>query len=64
MKIPKYPANLSDSARNLWRSIHSEFELTASQRAMVRQLCEAITLADDAKAMMGPRGLWWPREPA
>ena len=57
MKTPKCPMNLSESARGLWRSIHAEFELTASQRGMVLQLCEAIALADAAKAMMRAEGL-------
>ena len=48
---------MSESARNLWRSIHSEFELTTSQRGMVVQLVEAIALADAAKAMMRAEGL-------
>lgn len=57
MPVPRAPKHLNGRARDLWKSIVNEFELTAIDLELLRRACEAATRADQAAAVLASDGI-------
>jgi hypothetical protein len=56
-KTPKAPSYFSEKARQLWKSIHAEYELEAEAGELLRVALENLDLADKARELLRTEGL-------
>ena len=56
-KLPKAPNYFSQKARNLWKSLHAEYELEPEAAELLRVALENLDLADKARELLRTEGL-------
>ena len=56
-EISKAPSHFSEKARQLWKSIHAEYELAGESAELLRVALENLDLADKARALLRTEGL-------
>ena len=56
-KTPKAPIHFSEKARQLWKSIHEEYELEPEAGELLRVALENLDLADKARELLRTEGL-------
>ena len=56
-KAPKAPIHFSEKARQLWKSIHEEYELEPEAGELLRVALENLDLADKARELLRTEGL-------
>lgn len=57
MDIPKPPKHLSREARNLWKSVNSEYEMDKTARAILIQGLEALDRLRGAQEILQQEGI-------
>src|SRR5215467_1699147 len=54
---PKAPQYFSEKARNLWKKIHSDYQLEVEAAELLRVALENLDLADRARELLRNEGL-------
>ena len=57
MSISKAPNYFTEKSRNLWKSIHAEYELEPEATELLRVALENLDLADKARDLLRTEGL-------
>jgi hypothetical protein len=55
-EISKAPSHFSEKARQLWKSIHAEYELASESAELLRVALENLDLADKARELLRTLG--------
>ena len=57
MTTPKAPSHFSQKSRQLWKSIHADYELEPEAAELLRVALENLDLADQARGLLRTEGL-------
>jgi len=56
-KVPRPPAGLRKSGRDLWRAVQNDFELDEHESATLTQACRLTDLCDELQGVLDAEGL-------